>query len=467
MAARRGVLPGRWDGTRDRATIGVEDDKVPMHRAERRVVITGLGIVSPIGIGPEAYWSSLAQGRGGIRRLTTFPVAGLPNDVGGEVLDFDPKAYAQPKYRSTLRKSLKYMARDIQLAVVAALLAVDDAGLVDGGVDPTRFGVDLGAGLISTELDELAPAISQASDGTGEFDYRVWGKDSIPIIPPIWLLKYLPNMLACHISILVDCQGPSNTITEAEAASNLAIGEASRIIARGRADVMITGGADSKIHPLSLVRMSLLDQMSRWSGEPGRACRPFDLRRDGWVAGEGAGILILEEREHALARGVRIYGEILGSGSGCDAVPAGGLDPDGIGTEIAMRGALRDAGLLPEAIGHVNAHGAASVVSDLAESRAFHRVFGPGGSVPVTAMKGYMGNMVSGCGAVELIASLLAVNKGAIPPVLNCDEPDPECDLDLILGELRPTDNPTFLTTNLTRHGQAAALVVRGGAGVD
>ena len=243
------------------------------------------------------------RGAGGIRRLTTFPVADLPNDVGGEVLDFDPKAYAQPKYRTTLRKSLKYMARDIQLAVVAALLAVEDAGLVDGGVDPTRFGVDLGAGLISTELDELAPAISQASDGTGEFDYRIWGKDSIPIIPPIWLLKYLPNMLACHISILVDCQGPSNTITEAEAASNLAVGEASRIISRGRADVMITGGADSKIHPLSLVRMSLLDQMSRWSGEPGRACRPFDLRRDGWVAGEGAGILILEEREHALGAG--------------------------------------------------------------------------------------------------------------------------------------------------------------------
>jgi 3-oxoacyl-[acyl-carrier-protein] synthase II len=438
-----------------------------MRGAERRVVITGLGIVSPIGIGPDAYWSSLVEGRGGIRRLSTFPVADLPNDVGGEVLDFDPKAYAQPKYRTALRKSLKYMARDIQLAVVAALLAVEDAGLVDGGVDPTRFGVDLGAGLISTELDELAPAISQASDGTGEFDYRVWGKDSIPIIPPIWLLKYLPNMLACHISILVDCQGPSNTITEAEAASNLAIGEASRIISRGRADVMITGGADSKIHPLSLVRMSLLDQMSRWSGEPGRACRPFDLRRDGWVASEGAGILILEEREHALARGARIYGEILGSGSGCDAAPAGGLDPEGIGTEIAVRGALRDAGLTAEDVGHVNAHGAASIVSDLAEARAFHRVFGPGRSVPVTALKGYMGNMVSGCGAVELIASLLGVNKGAIPPVLNCDEPDPECDLDLVLGEPRPTDNPTFLTTNLTRHGQAAALVVRGGAGVD
>src|SRR5205823_2173436 len=196
-----------------------------------------------------------------------------------------------------------------------------DAGLAQGGVEPSRIGLDLGAGLISSELDEMAPAIRTASQASGAFDYRAWGRESISQIEPIWLLKYLPNMLACHISILLDCQGPSNTITEAEAASNLAIGEASRIIARDRADVMITGGADSKIHPLSLIRMSLLDQMSRWRGAPGRACRPFDRQRSGWVPGEGAGILVLEEREHALRRGARIYGEILGFGSGCDATP--------------------------------------------------------------------------------------------------------------------------------------------------
>src|SRR5439155_16705367 len=151
----------------------------------------------------------------------------------------------------------------------------------EGGVDPTRIGVDLGAGLMSSELDELAPAIGVASAATGEFDYRAWGREGIELIPPIWLLKYLPNMLACHISILIDCQGPSNTITEADASSNLAIAEAARIIGRGRADVMIAGGADSKIHPLSLVRMGLLENMSAWKGEPSQACRPFDRRRDG------------------------------------------------------------------------------------------------------------------------------------------------------------------------------------------
>ncbi|MBV8609418.1 MAG: beta-ketoacyl-[acyl-carrier-protein] synthase family protein [Singulisphaera sp.] len=437
-----------------------------MLRSERRVVITGLGIITPVGIGPEAFWSSLSQGRGGVRRISAFEVGGLPNDIGGEIAEFDSKSwfksFALPEHRKTLSKSQKYMARDIQLAVAAAELAMVDAGLAHGGVEPTRLGVDLGAGLISSELDELAPAINSSTEATGNFDYRAWGREGIPQIPPTWLLKYLPNMLACHISILLNCQGPSNTITEAEASSNLAIGEAARIIARGRADVMISGGADSKIHPLSLVRMSLLDQLSRWRGDPSGACKPFDRRRDGWVPGEGAGILILEEREHALGRGARSYGEVLGFGSGCDANPDGGLDPSGAGTEIALLAALRDAGLEPGQIGHVNAHGSATVVSDLAEARAIQRVFGPGRSVPVTTLKGFMGNVGSGCGAVELIGSLLGVGRRAIPPALNCDEPDPACGLDLVRGAPRPTDHPTFLKTNLTRHGQAAALVIRG-----
>ena len=441
-----------------------------MHRNERRVVITGLGLISPLGIGLGPNWSALAESRGALARIRAFAVDGLPTDIGGEVRDFDakvwPKTLAHPDHLKHLRKNIKYMARDIQLAVAAAELALVDAGVPGAGIDPTRVGVDLGAGLISTELDELAPAIDlsfEGGDGPG-FDYRTWGREGIPRIEPIWLLKYLPNMLACHISILWDCQGPSNTITEAEAASNVAIGEACRIIARGRADVMVSGGADSKIHPLSLIRMSLLDQMSHWRGEPSRGLRPFDRSRDGWVPGEGAGIVVLEEREHALKRGAKIYGEILGFGSGCDGAPAGGLDPDGPGTEIATRAALRDAGLAPAEIGHVNAHGAGTQVMDLAESRALGRVFGENG-VPVTALKGYMGNMVSGCGAVELIGSLLGVNRGLIPAALNCDDQDPACVLDMVRGEARETTNPTFLTTNLTRHGQAAALVVRGNPG--
>ncbi len=442
-----------------------------MPRTERRVVITGLGLVTPLGIGVDPFWSALEQGRGAIQQIKAFPVDGLPNNVAAEVPDLDKKAMielALPRIKKPLRKSLNFMARDIQLSVAGAQLAFLDAGLEGAAIDPTRIGVDLGAGLISTELDELAPAIDIGYQSNGKFDYGAYGREGIGMITPIWLLKYLPNMLACHISILLDCQGPSNTITEAEAASNVAIGEAARIIARGRADIMITGGADSKIHPLSMVRMTLLDQMSRWSGDPSGACRPFDAARDGWVPGEGAGIIILEERDHAIARGAKIYGEILGFGSGCDANPAGGLDPDGIGTEIAINAALRDAKLTPGEIGHVNAHGASTIVSDLAEARAINRVFGTeaGQGVPVTALKGYMGNIVSGCGAVELIASLLGVNRGLIPATLNCETLDPACgNLDVVTGPPRPTVNPIFLNTNLTRHGQAASVIVRGNPG--
>lgn len=434
-----------------------------MPRVERRVLITGLGVISPIGSTPDAVWSALAEGRGAVDRIRAFPTSGLPTDAGGEVVDFDPKKFTLPRLRKALTKSLKYMARDIQLAVAAAQLAIADSGLEDGGIDPTRLGVDLGAGLISSELDELAPAIDRAFGANGSFDYRTYGREGIPLIPPIWLLKYLPNMLACHISILLDCQGPSNTITEAEAASNVAIGEAARIIARGRADVMITGGADSKIHPMSMIRMVLLDQMPHWEGPPSGACRPFDRARGGWVPGEGAGILVLEEAEHAMRRGAKVYGELLGYGSGCDARPDGGLDPEGLGTEIALRAALRSAGVSAESVGHVHAHGAASKVSDRAEALAIARVFGSGKTPPITAIKGYMGNIVSGCGAVETIASLIGVNKGLIPPVLNCDEPDPECQaIDLVREAPRASESPIFINTNLTRHGQAAALVVRG-----
>jgi 3-oxoacyl-[acyl-carrier-protein] synthase II len=435
-----------------------------MRTNERRVVITGLGLVTPLGHSPDAYWEGLESGRGGVGPLTAFPIEGLPCHAAGEIREFNPRALALPAHKKALAKNLKYMARDIQLAVAAAELAFADAGLdKPGQVEPTRIGIDLGAGLISTDLDELAPAFSHSTRPDGSFDYQTYGREGLEQIDPLWLLKYLPNMLACHISILNDCQGPSNTITEAEAASILAIGEAFRIVARGRADIMVTGGADSKIHPLGLIRMKLLDVMTRWDGPPEKACRPFDRSRDGWAAGEGAGILIIEELEHARRRGATIYGELLGFGSGSDAYPQGGLDPDGAGTEIAVRAALADAGLRPSGVGHVNAHGACTVVSDRAEARAYRRVFDPtDGAVPVTALKGYMGNLASGAGSVEMIGSLLGVNRGLIPATLNCDDPDPECGLDMVVGPARPTSNPTFLKTSLTRHGQAAALVVRG-----
>lgn len=428
--------------------------------SRRRVVITGLGVVSPLGLTLEAHRDALRQARGGVRAIEAFPVDGVPTRAVGEVRDFSPKALAIDKNRKLLNKNLKYMARDIQLAVAAAERALDDAGLAEpGAVEPTRIGIDLGAGMISTELDELAPAINLSTRPDGTFDFETYGRVGIPEIVPIWLLKYLPNMLACHISVLNDCQGPSNTITQGESASNAAIGEAVRIIERGKADVMVTGAGDSKIHPLSLIRMNLLGQLSRWEGPEEGACRPFDRRRSGWIPGEGAGILILEGLDHARQRGARIYGEVLGYGCASDGNRQGGLDDRGTGVELSIRAALRDARIEPAAVGHVNAHGAGIVSYDLAESSGLNRVFGR--KVPVVGLKGYMGNLGSGSGAVELIGSLAAVNDGFLPATLNCDDQDSECRIDVVAGTSRPTENPVFVNVNFTRYGQASAVIVR------
>jgi 3-oxoacyl-[acyl-carrier-protein] synthase II len=435
-----------------------------MRPSERRVVITGIGIATPLGIGPAANWEGLMAGRTAIAPVEAFPVGDVPTNLAGEVRGFDIKALASPRHKKALVKNQKYMARDIFLAVGTAEIALQDAGLIEpGAVDPTRLGIDLGAALISTELDELSPAIDASTRPDGSFDFPTWGKDGLPQILPIWLLRYLPNMLACHIGILNDCQGPSNTITESDAASNVAISEATRIIQRGRADVMISGGGDSKIHPLGYVRGALYGILTH-ERDPNKACRPFAKDCDGVVPGEGAAIVILEELEHAKARGVHIYGEVLGCGLACDGYERGGMDPNGKGTELAVRRAIEDAGLEPSQIGHVNAHGASIPTSDLAEARAFERVFGPN-AVPVTAMKGFMGNMGASCGAVELVLSLMGVNQGLIPPAIHCDELNPECHIDLVRGGARPTDNPTFVSNNLTRYGQAAAVVVRGNRG--
>ena len=296
----------------------------------RRVVITGVGPVTPLGVCAEAFWNALAEGRSAVRRLQTFDPGGFDSQVGGEIdglsiSDFVPKSY---------RKASKIMARDIVLAVVAAYQAVRDAGLrtkclIERGEaggeplpHPTRFGANIGAGLICADLAELAEALHSAAEGGG-FSLRRWGAEGMNNLTPLWLLKFLPNMLACHVTIVHDAQGPSNTITCGEASSHLAIGEAFRTVARGVADVCICGGAESKINPMALVRQSLGRRLSRRNDTPQAACRPFAATRDGTVVSEGGGLVILEELEHARRRGARIYAELVGFGAANDIHQAG------------------------------------------------------------------------------------------------------------------------------------------------
>jgi 3-oxoacyl-[acyl-carrier-protein] synthase II len=423
-----------------------------MASSSRRAVITGLGVLSPVGLGQEAYWQGLLAGRSGIRTISAFDTSSLPTHIGGEIPDFDAKQFI----RKEDRKSLRVMARAIQLAVCAAQLALDDSKIDKGRLDPTRFGVEFGAGLIATDLEEIAEAARVSSNCVpGVVDLEKWGEQGMANIQPLWMLKYLPNMLACHVSILHNAQGPSNTITESEVASLLALGEAYRIIGRDWADFFLVGGADSRLNPLSLTRNCLFQPLSRRNDEPARASRPFDRDRDGMVLGEGATVVALESLEHAQRRGARILAELVGFGSACD------IRRDGTGVARAIRTALAQAGIAANDLDHVNAHGLSAVESDIWEARGLLQVWGGGRSIPVFAPKSYMGNLGAGCGLTETAASILGLQHGLVPPTLNYEKADPACPLPIIAGQPRPVERPWFLKVSFTDMGQCAAAVFR------
>jgi 3-oxoacyl-[acyl-carrier-protein] synthase II len=388
-----------------------------------------------------------------VKLIQAFDTAGLPIHIGGEIQNFDAKDYLDRKDR----KSLKVMARPTQLAVAGTTVALKDGRLDTSKLDPTRFGIEFGAGLIASELDELgAPAQTSTNGKPGDMDMVRWGQQGIAAMPPLWMLKYLPNMLACHVSILHNAQGPNNTITETDVAALLAMGEAYRIITRDQADVMLTGAADSKMNPLSLTRLSLFMPLSKRNDVPERACRPFDRQRDGLIPGEGAGILILEELEHARKRGARIYGELVGFGAAFD------LKRSGDGLARAISAALKDAGISPEQIDHINAQGFSTRRDDVWEARGIHKVFGAcQPPVPVFAGKSYFGSLGAASGAVELGISLLALQHGLLPPTLNYEEPDPECPIPVLAGKPREIQRDYVLKISFTEMGQCAAVVVR------
>jgi 3-oxoacyl-[acyl-carrier-protein] synthase II len=423
-----------------------------MPSSSRRAVLTGLGIISPIGLNPADFWESLSKRRNGIVPLTCFNVDALPTRFGGEIRGFDAKSFVEKKER----KSLKVMSRTVQLAVAAAQVALDDARVDKTQLDPSRFGVEFGAGLISSELEELGVASQLSVNGErGLGDLRKWGDQGLRNMPPLWMLKYLPNMLACHVSILHNAQGPNNTITESDVASLLALGEAYRILVRDVADFFLVGGADSKLNPLSLVRHTLFLRFSRRNEEPSRACRPFDLGRDGLVPGEGAGVFVIEELEHARRRNARIYAEIIGYGSAFDR------DRSGAGLARAIRAALAEAQVGAGEIDHINAHGFSDKQGDIWEARGLQEVFGNCKTpVPVFAPKSYFGALGAGGSTAELAASILAVEHGMLPPTLNYEHPDPECPI-YVQADFRPVKERHVLKVAFTEMGQCAAMVLR------
>ena len=420
-----------------------------------RVVITGVGVVSPVGVGKQAFWDNLVAGRSGIDYLRAFSASALPSKLAAEVRNFDPLDYIKQ------RKMLKVMSRDIQLGVSSASMAMDDAGLLRGDVDPNRLGVDFGSGHISITPSELAEAATSCVD-EDRFEWTRWGEGSIGNIAPLWLLKHLPNMPACHVSIEHDARGPNNTITCREASALLALEEAVRTIERDAADVMIVGAGSSSIHPVDMARLNLTDDLSLRDDSPERAVRPFDFDRDGTIVGEGAASFIVERYEHAVARGADIYAEILSVAGGCDGFGLANHTSQGRGIVRSIEAALRKAGIRPDELGHINAHGKATQAADRIEARAYHTALGSAAdSIPVTALKSYFGHFDAGSGAVELAGSILALRHGQIPMTLNYERPDPFCRLNVIHQEPQRLRSPVFMSVNRTDVGQSAATILR------
>lgn len=412
------------------------------------VVVTGVGVVSPIGIGGDDFWTSLLAGRSGIRPITRFDSSSLPVAFGGEIADFDPKLWVRP------RKSLKVMSREIQFGFTAADLARTDAGLTAGSVDPDRCGVVFGSDMIYADLEEMERTYRRALAG-GHFDFAIWSASIHEDLHPLWLLKHLPNMTASHIAIAHDARGPNNSIVLSDVSGLLAVAEAASVIERGWADVMLAGGTGCRLHPAALAaRGDAL--LSRRADACTHACRPFDRDRDGLVNGEGAGTLVLESRQHAEARGARIRGRLLSAVSRCEPA-AGGRPLAGTALRMAIRAALAKAAMTPQHIGHVNAHGVSTVEMDRVEAEAIAAELG---DVPVTAPKSVFGHLGAGGGTVELIASVLALETGLVPATLNYESPDPRCPVNVIHDGPRSGLLPTALAVNLCSTGQAAAVVI-------
>jgi 3-oxoacyl-[acyl-carrier-protein] synthase II len=437
-----------------------------MASSSRRAVLTGLGLITPLGLEPGSFWEALRTGRSGVRRIQSFDPSALPTQFGGEILGFDAKHYLDKKER----KRLNQMVRTIQFAVAGAQLAMADSGVDRGRLDPTRFGVEYGAGTIPSELEDLGPAAQiSANCQSGSIDLRRWGEEGIACIPPMWLLNHVPNMPASHVSILHNAQGPNNTITQTDVGSLLALGEAYRIIERDMADFFLVGGADTMINPISMVRQCLFRPLSRRNDAPQRACRPFDRCRDGQVPAEGAGVFVLEEMEHARRRWARIYAEMAGFGAAFDRSGdkaicghgAAAIPGASHGLARAIRAALAEAQIGPEDVDHINAQGYSTVESDAWEARGIQEVFGGcHRPVPVFAGKSYFGNLGAGSSTTELAASVLALTHGLLPATLNYEEPDPACPVPVNRTQQAMT-RPHVLKVAFTEMGQCAAVVIR------
>jgi 3-oxoacyl-[acyl-carrier-protein] synthase II len=427
-----------------------------MANAQRRVVITGMGMVTPVGHDVESSWTALREGRGGVGPITLFDASTFATRIAAEL-----KGFSLDDYRTDAQRWRDH-CRTTHLSLAAATMAVDHAGLTAGGkVDPRRFGVYLGSGEGQQDFRSFVDLVHR-STRAGGVDKALFTGLGLTSLHLTREADQEPGTPAGYLASVFGARGHNSTCLTACAASAQAIGEAVEVIRRGAADVVLTGGTHSMIHPLGLTGFILLTAMSTRNDDPERASRPFDRERDGFLLGEGGGMLVLEDLEHARARGAVIHGELAGHASTADAFRLTDSHDGGRGAIAAMRGALADAGLKPADIDYINAHGTSTKSNDSVETLAIKQVMGSRAyEIPVSSTKSMTGHLVAAGGAVEAIICLLAIRDGIIPPTINLENPDPECDLDYVPNIARKQPVDVALSNSFGFGGQNTALVIR------
>ncbi|WP_019851042.1 beta-ketoacyl-ACP synthase II [Desulfitobacterium sp. PCE1] len=408
---------------------------------KKRAVITGMGVVSPVGNNLEKFWDSLIRGQSGIDVVTRFDVGDMPTKVAAEIKDFEPTDWLD-------RKESRHMDRFTQLAMAAAKMAVQDSGLNLEQVNKERASCIVGTGVGGVATLEQQKEVLM-NKGPGR-------------ISPFFVPMLISNMAAGHISIEFGFQGSSLSVVTACASATNAIGEAMRLIEHGYADVVVCGGTEAPIVPLAFAGFCAMKAMSTEKENPKEACRPFDARRSGFVMGEGAGILVLESLEHAQKRQARIYAEISGYGSTCDAYHITSPAPGGTGAIQSMKAALAGAKVLPEEVDYINAHGTGTQANDSAETAAIKALFGEAAQkVAISSTKSMTGHLLGAAGAIEAIACALTIKNGMIPPTMNYGEPDPDCDLDYVPNTARKKEVQVALSNTFGFGGHNATIVLK------
>lgn len=407
---------------------------------ERRVVVTGIGCVSPLGIGVDETWKGIVEGRSGITRITKFDASNLPSQIAGEVKNFKPQDFMPEKLVSRVDTFIQY-------AIASARMALEDAKLADVELGE-RAGVIIGVGM----------------GGVGQVEHytRILDERGYKRVTPFFIPMIIPNMAAGQVAILFGAKGPNLAVCTACAAGNHAIGETYRMIKNGLIDVAICGGTESLITPLTIAGFAVMKALSTRNDEPEKASRPFDAKRDGFVIAEGSGILVLEELTHAQKRGAKVYAELIGYGATCDAYHMTAPSPDGEGAETCMKLALEDANIAPNEVDYINAHGTSTPLNDVVETKAIKKVFGEHAyKLMVSSTKSMTGHLLGGAGGLEAVITVKALETGIVPPTINLEEPDPECDLDYVPNQARRAKIKVAMSNAFGFGGTNACLVFK------